>query len=78
LWGDVNQDGAINIHDLILLSQHIVGTPGMELTGYGLHAANVFHTHDNEINLSDLIHLARYLASADPYNPDVILGPGSR
>ena len=73
LWGDVNEDGVVNIFDLIRLAQHIAGTPGMELTGDGLVLADVFY--DGSVNLSDLIHLARYLASEDMDNPDVILGP---
>jgi len=73
LWGDVNQDGVVDILDLIRLAQHIANTPGMQLTGVGLTVADVFY--DGDVNLSDLIHLARYLASTDMNNPDVILGP---
>ena len=76
LWGDVNQDGYVDIFDLIRLAQHISGTPGMALTGVGLQVADVFY--DGAVNLSDLIHLAQYLASEDMNNPDVVLGPGSR
>jgi len=76
LWGDVNQDGYVDIFDLIRLAQHISGTPGMELTGIGLQVADVFF--DGDVNLSDLIHLAQYLASEDMNNPDVVLGPGLR
>ena len=73
LWGDANQDGVVDIHDLIRIAQHIARVPGMELTGDGLIAADVFF--DGLINTSDLIHLAQYLASADMNVPDVILGP---
>jgi len=76
LWGDVNQDGIVDIFDLIRLAQHIAGTPDMELTGDGLTVADVFY--DGSVDLSDLIHLSRYLASEDMSNPDVVLGPGSR
>ena len=76
LWGDVNQDGYVDIFDLIRLAQHISGTPGMALTGIGLQVADVFY--DSEVNLSDLIHLAQFLASENMSNPDVVLGPGSR
>ena len=79
IFGDVNQDGIVNVHDLIRLAQHLTDTPGMvglRLTGRGLFAADVFY--DGSVNISDAIHLAQYLASEDPNNPDVILGPGSR
>ena len=76
LWGDVNQDGVVDVFDLIRLAQHLAGTPGMELTAEGLLLADVLH--DDMVDLLDLIHLSRYLASEDMGNPDVILGPGSR
>ena len=76
LWGDVNQDGVVDIFDLIRLAQHIAWVPHQRLTGTGLIAANVFY--DGRVDISDLIHLAQYLASADMNNPDVVLGPGSR
>jgi len=75
LWGDVNLDGVVDIHDLVRLAQHIARVPGMELVDLGLLLSDVFF--DGHTNLSDLIHMARYLASPDPNNPDVILGPGS-
>jgi len=75
LWGDVNLDGVVDIHDLVRLAQHIARVPGMELVDLGLLLSDVFF--DGHTNLSDLIHLARFLASPDPNNPDVILGPGS-
>ena len=76
LWGDVNEDGVVDIFDLIRLAQHFAGTPDMELTGLGFAAADVFY--DGSVDLSDLIHLSRYLASEDMSNPDVVLGPESR
>jgi len=74
LWGDVNQDGYVDIFDLVRLAQHIAGLPNMGLAGLGLVAADVFF--DGAVDLSDLIHLAQYLASEDMSSPDVVLGPG--
>ena len=59
--GDVNNDGTINIRDIILVKRHIVG---MEiLTGDAFKAADV--NEDGVVNIRDLVILKRYMVGME-------------
>jgi hypothetical protein len=72
LWGDVNVDGVVDIFDLIRFARFLAAIPAAELTDRGYYLADV--DRNGKVDLGDLILLTRYLQSADPNNPDVILG----
>jgi hypothetical protein len=57
LHGDVNQDGVVNVQDLIRLLQHLNGE--QLLTGDGLLAADI--NEDGQVNTQDLILLIELL-----------------
>jgi len=57
-FGDINDDGVVNILDLINLAQKLAGI--IELTEYGKAAADV--NHDGAVDILDLIKLAQHLA----------------
>lgn len=59
LRGDVNQDGVVNVQDLIRLLQHLNGEP--LLTGDGLLAADL--NEDGQVNTQDLILLIELLTA---------------
>ena len=59
--GDVNNDGTINVRDIILIKRHIVG---MEtLTGDAFKAADV--NEDGVVNVRDLVILKRYMVGLE-------------
>ena len=53
ILGDVNRDGELNIHDIIVLVQHIVG--GTQLTGTSLQNAD--YDGDGFVNVLDLLKM---------------------
>jgi len=55
--GDVNQDGVVNVQDVIRLIQHLTGE--RPLTGAGLEAADV--NRDGVVNVQDVILLIQML-----------------
>jgi len=66
LYGDIDQNGVIDLSDLTALSQFLL--KDKELTGDSLKAADV--TGDGSVNVSDLALLKQYVM-----NDDVKLGP---
>lgn len=74
--GDVNEDGIINTADALAVIRHFVGTPGYELTGNQLLAANVNGDVDDKgkalINTVDAMWILRVFtgtANAFPVSP---------
>lgn len=59
--GDVNNDGVINIRDLILIKRHIVGLETLE--GNELKAADV--NGDGVVNARDLVVLKRFMVGLE-------------
>ena len=68
LWGDVNEDGVVDIRSLVRLAQHLAEIPDEMLSGQGLLLADV--NRDEQITLADFILLARYLVGSE----GIILG----
>lgn len=60
--GDINQDGVINVQDLILLIRHLTGES--PLTGTALQAADV--NGDGQVNVQDLVRLIQHLTGERP------------
>ncbi|MDW8256429.1 MAG: NF038122 family metalloprotease, partial [Acidobacteriota bacterium] len=60
--GDINQDGVINVQDLILLIRHLTGES--PLTGAALQAADV--NGDGQVNVQDVVRLIQHLTGERP------------
>lgn len=60
--GDINQDGTINVQDLILLIRHLTGES--PLTGAALQAADV--NGDGQVNVQDVVRLIQHLTGERP------------
>lgn len=60
--GDINQDGVIDVRDLILLIRHLTGES--PLTGAALQAADV--NGDGQVNVQDVIRLIQHLTGERP------------
>ncbi len=68
--GDINQDGVINVQDLILLIRHLTGES--PLSGAALQAADV--NGDGQVNVQDVVRLIQHLTGERPLN--ISLPPG--
>jgi|GEM_PF-686189 len=62
--GDINQDGVINVQDLILLIRHLTGES--PLSGAALQAADV--NGDGQVNVQDVVRLIQHLTGERPLN----------
>lgn len=60
--GDINQDGVINVQDLIMLIRHLTGES--PLTGAALQAADV--NGDGQVNVQDVVRLIQHLTGERP------------
>ncbi len=60
--GDINQDGVINVQDLILLIRHLTGES--PLSGAALQAADV--NGDGQVNVQDVVRLIQHLTGERP------------
>ena len=58
--GDINNDGNINMRDVVLLRQYIIGFKGITFTSVQLKAADVYA--DGSVNIKDLARLRQYVA----------------
>ena len=65
-YGDVNEDGKIDIKDALLLQKHVLGVNAPTIN---LKYADV--TGDSKIDLKDLLNVKKFLADWD-----IVLGPG--
>lgn len=62
--GDVNNDGTINVRDIILIKRHIVGMEILE--GDEFKAADV--NEDGVVNIRDLVVLKRYMVGLEDFD----------
>lgn len=63
-YGDLNDDGSINVNDISMLASHINGFKKLE--GMALKAADV--NNDGEVNYDDLSALADHIRGIKPIN----------
>ncbi len=62
--GDINNDGEIDITDLVILGRYLVGLEEIDDNLLGLADIN----HDGEIDITDLVILGRYLVGLEEIN----------
>jgi len=60
LWGDVDNNGVVDIHDVIALAQYLAGIPDARPCDIGYANADV--DRNGHVNISDLILIAQYVA----------------
>ena len=65
LYGDLNDDGRINMSDLFILARYIANWPGYEANTFNMLAADV--NANGRVNMSDLFILARHIANWPGY-----------
>ena len=62
LFGDANEDGLINIIDVVLIVAHILETADPPLEGQGLIQADF--NEDGVINVIDVVALVSYILNS--------------
>ena len=72
VYGDVNDDGKIDVKDVVRISRHLAGL--QTLTGKALSAADV--NGDGSVHVNDVIKLSRYLVGLEiSLGPDTVPEP---
>lgn len=59
VWGDINQDGYVNISEVVNIINYIVGTEGEEITKTQFLSSDL--NGDGKVNIVDLNKLIRYI-----------------
>ena len=59
LFGDANEDGLINIIDVVLIVAHVLETADPPLEGQGLIQAD--YNQDGVVNIMDIVALVAYI-----------------
>jgi hypothetical protein len=68
--GDVNNDNAVNISDLVAICKHVVGVVGAELTGTALANSDCDGDGVTNSDADDAMKLAQFLVKKIPSLPD--------